>query len=120
MANAIFPDYGVLLTQGYAENPQPAVLRSEMEGGLAKQARIRSFASHSRPLSYQFTLLEFRRFKNWFRNNTGRGADFFYWRDPFDDFTTKLARMVNGHYQANLVNGDALDWLVTFELETYE
>jgi len=119
MAVETFPATGKLLATGYAENPQSAVQRTEMEESMAKQAKIRSSVSVQRPLEYLFTKTDFLAFKTWFKANIGRGADEFNWTDPVDG-ATKNGRIVNGEYSARPVNRLQLNWIVTFTLETQE
>ena len=118
---AAFPAYG-RLSGKYGEKPTSAVLRTEMESGPAKQAKIHSRSMVTRAVTMIFTSTEYTSFMTWFRDSISRGADWFDWTDPIDD-TLKQARIVKGELEADSFSkseGDLLSWEVKFLLETWD
>ena len=114
-----FPDMSVarLLLEGYGEQPEPAVLRTEMESGPPKQARVLSRVMVTRPVVCYFaTVANYQTFMAWFRDGINYGADWFHWPDPVDG-TSKLARIVGGKVASTAIS--RRQWRVTFSLETW-
>ncbi|HFD81045.1 MAG TPA: hypothetical protein ENK05_11755 [Gammaproteobacteria bacterium] len=123
---AAFPSYGKLVLQDYGETPNPAVLRTEMEGGPPKQAQILSRVMVIRPVTMIYSASEFASFKTWFRDQIARGADWFDWTDPVDG-QLKQARIVSSQQQPSWQAtpftespGAPLSWEVRMQIETWE
>jgi hypothetical protein len=115
-----FPLIGKFLLDPYREKPAPLTRRTNMDGGLPKQARIARRRMVQRPCAYRFTAAEFTTFKAWVDSE---GAEsWFNWTDPFNG-STKQARLVLGQYEGQPVaeqDGAPLEWVVNFTLETFE
>lgn len=114
--------YGKLLLRDYGERPESAVLRTEMESGFAKQAKIRSKVPVFRPAVIDYSNTEYSQFKTWFKDTLARGTNWFAWTDP-QDGVSKQARIVRGEYEARSyfkTEGETLSWEVSFLLETME
>lgn len=114
--------YGKLVLDGYGERPESAVLRTDMETGPPKQAMLRSRVMVKRNITMLYTKSEYQSFLTWFRDTTARGANFFFWTDPRDG-VSKLARIINGEYEARsyvATEGADLSWEVSLQLETWE
>lgn len=119
---ASFPAIGKVLLPGDGERPDSALLRTEMEDGPAKQARVRSRVSVKRNKALRLSVAEFNTFKTFFNTTIARGADWFDWVDPLTG-TSKQARIVNGDYTADTVSageGAPVEVVVSFVLETLE
>ena len=119
---AVFPALGKLRLEGYGEQPESAVLRTEMESGPPKQAQVRSRVMVTRPVTMQYNAADYGSFKTWFRDDIARGADWFDWTDPVDG-VIKQARIAGGEYSAvpfTESQGGPLLWDVSFQLETWE
>ncbi len=116
-----FPTNGELLFDGYGEQPERAVIRTDMEAGPPKQAMIRQRQNIARPVAYRFSSANYAAFKVWFRDQIARGASWFDWTDPLDG-VVRQARMQNGEFRAQMVNNGtgAPDWDVFFSLETWD
>ena len=113
---------GTLLLDGYQENPQPNMLRTDMDGGVAKQRPQSSLEIFNRPVSFLFTQAEFIAFKEWRRGTVNNGADWFTMDDPLDG-VNKNFRMVKGGYTTTMIPAgrDApLKIKVSMTLETVE
>ncbi len=120
---ATFPAYAQLEVSGYHEKPESALLRTKMEGGPPKQARIKTRVTVARTVT---ALLEsktdYLNFKAWFRDTINHGADWFQWTDPVDE-ATKDTRIKAGSFEGGApVPGCGIDglWEVKFTLETWE
>lgn len=115
-----FPAYAKVLFDGFGENPESAVLRTEMESGPKKQAQVRSRALVVRPMRCLFTSkADYLSFETWFRTDIKRGAVWFDWTDPVSG-TVKKAQIVNGKIEAKPTRKDMERWIVSFELETWD
>ncbi len=91
---ATFPAYAAILLDGFAEQREPALLRTEMESGPPRQTKIKSRVMKTRPVKI---LLDSRddylSFETWFATTINEGADWFDWADPVSG-TTKSVRFV--------------------------
>ncbi len=117
-----YPSYGRLALDRYGEEPESALIRTQMESGPPKQAMVRSKAMVGRPVTYVYSDAEYASWKTWFRDTIARGADWFNWTDPQDGIT-KLARIEGGIYTAKPFSpypGAPLSWEVSFRLETWD
>jgi|SRR3970282_757758 len=106
----------------FEESPSPAVLRTEMEGGIPKQAQILSKVMITRPVVYKVnTLTDLQSFMTWFRGTIGRGALWFDWTDPIDS-VVKQARIVGGVIKASPLDSSQPSkiWKITFSLEVWD
>ncbi len=116
---ATFPTYPILLFDGFAEEPESAVLRTEMESGV-KQAMIRSRALVPRTVVYLLqSATDFQNFKIWVRDSIARGAAWFDWTDPVNN-TTKKAQIVRGQIKYKPRNPQLESWTASFSLETWD
>lgn len=114
--------YGKLLLRDYGEKPQTALLRTDMESGPPKQARVRSKQLVQRPVIIDYSNAEYATFKTWFSGTLSYGANWFFWTDPRDG-VSKQVRIVNGDYEAKSYvtsEGDGLRWEVSLALESWE
>jgi hypothetical protein len=118
---ATFPAAAKLGFAGYAKRRQSAVLRSEMESGPPKQARILSKVLVQRDLTYHFdSASDYNAFIVWFRDDITRGADWFDWTDP-EDSTVKSARIVGGTLtEETSLNPALIYWQIKLTLETWD
>lgn len=93
----VFPAYARILREGFDETPDFGVLRTEMDGSVAKQRPRRSLPIVTRSAA---VLVDGSKvaFDAWFRDELGGGAGWFSWADPVDG-VTKNARIVSGKLQ---------------------
>ena len=112
---ATFPSYIKILADGFQEEPESTVRRTEMESGPAKQVPMASLGMVKRPINGQIeSRANYLAFKVWFKSD---GAGWFDWRDPVDN-TVKQARIVEGKYTATPLA--ALEyWRISMTLETW-
>lgn len=117
---ATLPSYATLLFDGYKEQPQPGVIRTDVETGPAKQTKTKSRVTVQRPVKIKFSsLANYVSFKGWVKDDISYGADWFNWTDPVDS-TTKLGRMVGGQYEGDPQVKSLGCWIVSFTLETWD
>lgn len=96
-----FPSYAKILRDGFAVKRESALLRSEMESGPPKQAKVRSRVMIERPVRVIVeTLADYNSFVTWFSTTINEGNDWFDWTDPVDG-VTKAVRFVGGGLDAS-------------------
>ncbi len=118
MTTSTLPAYVELLAQGYVEQPDSGVIRSEMEAGPPRQAVVRSRVMLVRPVMLRIeTQANYLLFKTWFNDTIHLGADWFNWIDPVDG-VEKLTRIRNGQLSAK-PSGALREWRISAEFETW-
>lgn len=116
-----FPAYGELLLDGFGEQPETSLIRTEMETGPAKQAQVRSKQIVNMTVTYTYTSAEFILWKAWRKNDIALGALYFDWRNPLTGNLVQ-ARIPGGDYNADAFDGKdkAIEWEVSFVMEFSE
>lgn len=115
---ADFPSYATLLLQGFNEVRESALMRTEMESGPPKQAKIKSRVLTTRNAQvYLKTKADYLSFRSWY-SSINEGADWFSWRDPVTG-TTVQARFAGGGFDASPMAGLRDAWVVKAKLETW-
>lgn len=115
---AVWPPYAQIASIG--EDPQSALIRTPMESGPPKQAKVRSKQMINRPLAVALdSKSDYLSFRAWVDHTLNRGRDWFSWADPVDD-TVKQARILNGAYKGRPLGNRLTYWEVTLTLETLE
>lgn len=71
------------LIQGFSDNPQNSVLRSQMTG-LTKQRNRYTAVLHDVTENYWLTPTQFTTFRNFYKNTLGNGAAGFIKSDPVE------------------------------------
>jgi hypothetical protein len=117
-----FPAYAVLLFEGFSEQRESALLRTEMEDGPPKQVRIRGKVLVTRPIKIGLnSLQDYRSFIAWFSNDLAEGSLWFDFNDPVSG-TTKQARFVvdstNG-LEGTPLNPHLVNWSISTSIETW-
>lgn len=92
---ATLPTYARILADGYSEQADYGVVRTEMDGGVAKQRPRRSLPIVTRNATVKVDSLANRlAFQDWMRTELNGGAG---WFDlPTLDGAVRQARFVNG------------------------
>lgn len=120
MTTPALPDYAKIARNGFAVQRQSAVLRSEMESGPPKQAKILSRVLVTRSVVFMLdSLADYNSFLAWFRDDISRGAAWFSWTDPVDG-AAKLARIVGGVLESEAPAESTRYWRVSCKLETWD
>lgn len=113
-----FPSYAKLLADGYAEQRDSALLRTEMEDGPPKQARIRSRVMVTRPVTILLqSKADYQSFITWFSVDLDEGADWFDFTDPVSN-TVKQARFV-GEGLTAMPTSALQVWTISAKIETW-
>lgn len=116
---ATWPFYAKFLADGFSVRRESALMRTDMETGPAKQARVRSRVLVQRSGSILLeTKAEYLAFVAWFANDISEGASWFDWTDPVDG-VLKTARIAasEGLEQSPLAALRA--WRVRLTIETW-
>ncbi len=115
---AALPAYVEILLDGYSEQRGSALLRTEMEDGPPKQARIRSRVLVTRPATLRVTSrVNYLSLVAWYSETLNEGADWFDFADPVSG-TTKAARFVGGGFDATPQSG-LETWFIKTQIETW-
>lgn len=115
---ATFPTYAKILASGFAEQRESALLRTEMESGPPKQAKIKSRVMVTRPVSILLqSRADYLSFVDWFADDLNEGSDWFDFTDPVTH-TVKQARFVGGGLEASPEAGLTL-WTINTKIETW-
>lgn len=117
---ATWPAYAEIMQGQYAENPEPAVLRTDMETGPSKQVLIKSKTLVARPVTVIIqSAANYASWLTWFRTTIHRGTDWFDWVDVRTGSTVS-ARIQGGIYQAEPATPRFNVWKLRLTLETWE
>lgn len=112
---ATFPLYAKLLRAGYSEEPDYGVLRTEMDGGIAKQYARRSMPIVAREAQIKVSnKADKLAFDEWAKTDLKGGAGWFTWTDPISG-QSKQARIVGGKYQWT---SPGRIWVAACQIET--
>lgn len=116
---ATFPSYAVLLADGFAQQRESGVSRTQMESGPPKQLKTKSRVLVRRTVTYALrSLSDYNSFVTWFQTTIHFGADWFTWTDPVDS-TAKNARIVSQIDEEAPAVPALTDWRVSFTIETW-
>ena len=114
-----WPSYAYLLLSGYGESRASALLRTEMEDGPPKQARIRSRALVTRKAVVQLrSLADYTAFIAWYADDLDEGALWFDFRDPVSK-TVKQGRLVGGAALEATAQSSLNLWEIPLQIETW-
>ena len=115
---ATFPTYAKLLADGYAEQRESALLRTEMESGPPKQAKFKSRVMVVRPVTVLLqSRSDYLSFVTWFSETINEGSAWFDFTDPVTH-TVKQGRIVGGGLEATPQAGLTL-WTIPLKIETW-
>lgn len=119
MAAATLPSYVKILFDGYGQKQESAILRTEMESGPPRQARIRSRVMLTRSAKLYFdTKANFQSFETWYRQDLAHGSLWFNMTDPVSGATVE-ARFVAGGYTAAPMSAKMNLWTVNVQIESW-
>lgn len=113
---ATFPSFARIVAAGYAEETSFGVVRSEMDGAVAKQRPRYSLPLVMRDVSaVTETFADLAAWKLWIKTDINGGSSWFSWLDPLDS-QTKQARIVSGKVKTTPLGGHVFQH--SFQLET--
>ena len=116
---ATFPNYANILIDSYSVNRESALLRSEMESGPPKQAKIKSrvMVTHNVKI-YISSKTDYQSFQTWYANDISQGADWFDFVDPISGSTIQ-ARFVGGELTSSPMTAALEQWTISAKLESW-
>ena len=116
---ATFPNYANILIDSYSTNRESALIRTEMESGPPKQAKIKSrvMVSHNVQI-YINSKADYLSFQTWFADDISQGADWFDFVDPISGSTIQ-ARFVGGELTASPLSAKLEQWKISAKLESW-
>lgn len=116
---ATLPSYVNVLFEGYSQRRESALLRTEMEYGPPKQAKIKSLVMITRQASlYISSKSDFQAFETWYRDDINEGASWFFMDDPIT-LSQITARFVGGGFNATPMTADMENWKISIEIESW-
>lgn len=116
---ATFPAYAQILYNGYSQKKESALLRTEMDSGPPKQAKVKSkvMVVHSVKI-YLSTKADFQSFETWYDTTLDQGSAWFDFTDPVSGSTIQ-ARFRDGGYTAQPMIADMSKWEITAQIESW-
>lgn len=119
MASTSFPTYAKILFNGYSQQRESALLRTEMESGAPRQSKVRSRVMITRTCNiFLPSISDFRNFETWYSTTIQEGALWFNYVDPVSG-TTKEARFVGGGYTVTPLASALGGWQVSAKIESW-
>lgn len=116
---ATFPSYAKLLFEGYSQKRESALLRTEMEYGPPKQAKIKSTIMLTRSAKiYLSSKADYVLFEEWYSQDINEGASWFNFTDPVSNQTIQ-ARFVGGGYTAAPMSASMEQWQLEANIESW-
>lgn len=119
MTTPSLPSYVKILLDGYKHERESALLRTEMESGPPKQAKIKSKVMVSRTCNlYIDSKDDFESFEQWYSETLNEGALWFTYSDPVSQMN-KTARFVGGGFSAAPKGSVYGSWVISTKIETW-
>lgn len=116
---ATFPTYAKILYKDYSQKKESALLRTEMDSGPPKQAKIKSKVMVVRNVKiYISSKINFQSFESWYENDLSQGSAWFDFVDPVSGSTIQ-ARFRDGGYTAQPMIADMSKWEITAQIESW-
>lgn len=116
---ATLPSYVKILYQDYSQRRESALLRTEMESGPPKQAKVRSRVMLTRAAKlYLSSKADFQSFETWYKDDLDEGSLWFNMTDPVSGSTVE-ARFVGGGYTATPMSAAMELWQVEVNIESW-
>ena len=120
MTTPTFPSYAKLQLAGFSQQRESALMRTEMESGPPRQAKVRSRIMVTRNARiYLATLADFQAFETWYASDCNLGASWFNFTDPVNGNVIQ-ARFVGGGYTAQPMGVGGLNgWMIDLKIESW-
>lgn len=116
---ATLPNTAKILFDGFAEQRESALMRTEMESGPPRQTKVRSRVMVRRSVSILFSSkADYQSFLSWYANDINEGASWFDMTDPVSG-TTINARFVGGGLTGSPVNNGLTRWTIKAQIEAW-
>ena len=115
----LLPDYVTVGFDGFTVSQESALLRTDMEAGPPKQARIKSRVMVTRSVVLKVgTKQHYNDFMTWFNTTLKYGADWFTWTDPISGNSQEV-RFKGGEITAKALNPHLTHWEINATLENW-
>ncbi|MFZ4537814.1 hypothetical protein [Propionivibrio sp.] len=115
---ATFPSYASLLVDGFSVQRESALLRTEMESGPPKQAKVKSRVMVTRQVTIRLRSKgDYQSFVTWFAVTLNEGAAWFSLVDPVSGATVQ-ARFAGNGLEASPQPG-LESWTIKSKIETW-
>lgn len=116
---ATFPTYAKVLFNGYSQKKESALLRTEMDSGPPKQAKVKSKVMVVRSVKiYLSSKSDFQSFETWYDTDLEQGSSWFDFTDPVSGSTVQ-ARFRDGGYTSTPMIADMSRWEITAQIESW-
>lgn len=116
---ATLPTTAKILFDGFSEQRESALMRTEMESGPPRQVKTKSRIMIRRPVSMLFSSkADYLSFLSWYSTDIKDGADWFQMIDPVTGNTID-ARFVAGTLNGQPVNPAMSSWTVKAQIESW-
>lgn len=116
---ATFPAYAQILYKDYAQKKESALLRTEMDSGPPKQARVKSKVMLVRNVKIHLqSKSDFANFETWYDDDLDQGSAWFDFIDPVSGSTIS-ARFRDGGYTAQPMSAAMEKWEITAQIESW-
>jgi hypothetical protein len=116
---ATLPSYVRIFYNGYSEQRESGIIRTEFESGPPRQARFKTRVMKTRSAKlYLDTKANFLAFETWFATELQNGALFFNMNDPITGSTIE-GRFVGGVYQSRPLSAKLDCFEVSCQIESW-
>lgn len=116
---ATFPAYAQILYKDYSQKKESALLRTEMDSGPPKQAKVRSKVMITRTVRiYLDSKANFNSFETWYADDLQMGSAWFDFVDPVSGSTIQ-ARFKDGGYTAQPMSAAMENWEIAAQIESW-
>lgn len=119
MATPSLPTYALIQFDGFSEQRESALLRTDMESGPPRQAKIKSRVLVRRPVNLLFkSKANYQAFISWFAVDLNEGNNWFTFLDPVSG-VNKTGRFVSGTVEGKPLNSALTWWSVRLQIEVW-
>lgn len=116
---ATFPVYAQILYKDFSQKKESALLRTEMDSGPPKQAKVKSKVMVVRTVRiYLASKTDFANFETWYDTDLQQGSAWFDFVDPISGSTIQ-ARFRDGGYTSQPMSAKMEDWEVSAQIESW-
>jgi len=116
---ATLPSYVQILFDGFEQQRESALLRTEMDSGPPKQAKVKSRVMVTRQAKLLIMSKEdLALFESWYSTNINEGASWFDMVDPITGSTIQ-ARFVDGGYKLSPLSAKMQEWQISVKIENW-
>jgi len=116
---ATLPSFVTVLFDGYAEQRESGIIRTEFESGPPRQSRFKSRVMKTRSVKlFVNSNADYQSFEQFVYDDLEQGSLFFNMTDPVKE-TTIEARLVGGVYSARPLSSSMSKWEISCEIESW-